>query len=166
MDRKNLSLELLRLAKALSAEIPTFRLNNGVEVFAKMSDGELHPVGYGNRTQAQKKVAELGEGWAVYRGTYGRPFYVGKSKTASTKTAALTDEHAVNLVKKKNDLLSKIDSHAHNIREGLQDAEDQINGLQKAGGGSIDASVVLRKNVLGRVTGMRDFLDKVAKQLE
>lgn len=54
----------------------TKKLNNGREVVAKIYNGEPYAVTYANRTQANRKAVELGEGWAVYQ--FGRPFYVGR----------------------------------------------------------------------------------------
>jgi hypothetical protein len=52
----------------------TTKLNNGRVVLAKLYKGEPSAVTYSNRTQAVKKVAELGPGWDVRQ--FGRPFYV------------------------------------------------------------------------------------------
>ena len=49
----------------------------GVEVLAKSYMGEIIPLTYANRTQAQRKAEISGSNWTVYR--FGRPFYVGKS---------------------------------------------------------------------------------------
>jgi len=49
-----------------------FRLNNGREVLAKLYQGEPYPVTYSNRTQAERKAAEMGAPWAVFR-FLGRP---------------------------------------------------------------------------------------------
>ena len=54
----------------------TTKLNNGIEVLAKPYHGHNMAVTYANRTQAEKKAAEMGNGWAVYH--FSRPFYVGK----------------------------------------------------------------------------------------
>lgn len=48
----------------------------GVEVLAKLYKGTAMAVTYANRTQAERKAAELGAGWAVYH--WGRPFLVGR----------------------------------------------------------------------------------------
>ena len=48
------------------SQVPTTRLNNGMEVLAKQYKGELYAVTYANRTQAFRKARELGKGWAVY----------------------------------------------------------------------------------------------------
>lgn len=48
----------------------------GVEVVAKRYRGELYAAAYSNRTQAERKAARLGSGWAVYH--WGRPFFVGR----------------------------------------------------------------------------------------
>jgi hypothetical protein len=53
----------------------TVNLNNGLRVLAKYWMNDLYAMTYTNRTQAVKKVQQLGEGWYVWRGT-GRPFYV------------------------------------------------------------------------------------------
>lgn len=50
--------------------------SNGATVLAKLYKGEPSAVTYANRTQAQRKAAELGEGWEVAR--WGRPFYVAR----------------------------------------------------------------------------------------
>ncbi len=73
------------------AEVPTFKLKNGRDVFAKDVGGELSPVGYANRTQALACVARLGAGWDICRG-FGRPFYVGKvlTPTALESGASVT----------------------------------------------------------------------------
>lgn len=52
----------------------TYKLNNGREVLAKTTKHGQWPITYANRTQAEKKLAEMGEGWTIYHG--GRPFYV------------------------------------------------------------------------------------------
>lgn len=57
----------------------TAKLNNGREVLAKVYEGEPYPVTYSNRTQAERKAAELGHPWAVFR-FRGRPFYVAKDQ--------------------------------------------------------------------------------------
>jgi hypothetical protein len=65
----------------MTTETPLmFRLNNGREVLAKMYEGEPYPVTYANRTQAERKAAELGAGWAVFR-FMGRPFYVAPTES-------------------------------------------------------------------------------------
>lgn len=51
----------------------TTKLNNGVEVLAKVIKGEVWAVTFANRTQAQNAAAKFG-GW-VWQGM-GRPFYV------------------------------------------------------------------------------------------
>lgn len=53
----------------------TRKLNNGIEVLARDYNGTLEAVTYSNRTQANRKAAELGVAWTVWQGT-GRPFYV------------------------------------------------------------------------------------------
>ena len=56
----------------------TVTLRSGAVVLAKPYHGDLYAVTYANRTQAEKKVADLtaaGAKCAVWRGT-GRPFYV------------------------------------------------------------------------------------------
>ena len=85
---------------------------------------------------------------------------------AKELTANLTDEKAVDLVKKQDQLLYKLQTHMDNIVEGLENADDQIKGLQRGGGGIIDASVILRKNVSDRVEALRNFCNAVLKQLE
>lgn len=50
----------------------------GIEVLAKTYEGMTLAVTYSNRTQANKKAAQMGNGWTVYQ--FGRPFYVGKVK--------------------------------------------------------------------------------------
>jgi hypothetical protein len=64
----------------------TFRLNNGRDVLAKISDGEPYPVTYANRTQALRKTAEMGPGWVVI--DPGRPFYVARGKPADDQDLA------------------------------------------------------------------------------
>lgn len=60
-------------------EVPTVKLNNGREVAAKLYEGELVAITYANRTQAERKREELGDGWEVVGGTgLIRPFYVAK----------------------------------------------------------------------------------------
>ncbi len=54
----------------------TKKLNNGVEVVAKISDGELCAKTFVNKTQAKACAAKLGEGYVVR--SFGRPFYVCK----------------------------------------------------------------------------------------
>ena len=80
--------------------------------------------------------------------------------------AKLTDDKAVDLVKKQDQLLYKLQTHMDNVVEGLQNADDQIKGLQHAGGGIIDASVILQNKVQSRVEALRDFCNAVLKQLE
>ena len=53
----------------------TTRLQDGREVLARLYQGEPCAVTYANRTQANRKAAELGPGWDVIQG-YGRPFYI------------------------------------------------------------------------------------------
>ncbi len=65
--------------------ILTKKLNNGVEVLAKMYAGEPSAMTYANRTQAQKKASSLGDPWRVYN--WGRPFYVGKGPTVMERFA-------------------------------------------------------------------------------
>jgi hypothetical protein len=62
--------------KAIAATATTVEVR-GVQVLAHKSSGS--PITYANRTQAQKKVDEMGSGWMIYRWT--RPFYVGRAKT-------------------------------------------------------------------------------------
>ena len=50
------------------------RLHNKADVLAKMANGDACAVTYSNRTQAQRKALELGEGWHVCR--WSGPFYV------------------------------------------------------------------------------------------
>jgi len=57
----------------------TTRLNDGREVLAKFYQGEPFAVTYANRTQANRKAAELGPGWDVVRCVSGRPFYVQRA---------------------------------------------------------------------------------------
>jgi hypothetical protein len=80
--------------------------------------------------------------------------------------AKLTDEKAVDLVGKADDFMSKINFHVDNIEEGLQNASDQIRDLKATGGGTIDASIILQKNVTSRVEALHRFLGNVLKQLE
>lgn len=60
--------------------ILTTQLRSGRTVLAKVYECFTMAVTYANRTQAQKKVARLGDEWEVYKGT-GRPFYVAKKET-------------------------------------------------------------------------------------
>lgn len=55
----------------------TVVLNNGTEVLAREGKWGMRAIGFGNRTAAYKKAAELGPGWVVYH--WGVPFYVGKA---------------------------------------------------------------------------------------
>jgi len=59
-------------------DIPTKKLNNGIEVLAKLYKGEPSAITYANRTQAENKVSALGPEWVVYRGG-GRPFFVARA---------------------------------------------------------------------------------------
>ena len=59
-------------------EFLTTKLNNGRTVLAKYYEGRLCSVGYANRTQATKKLRELGDGWDIYQP--GRPFYIAKAE--------------------------------------------------------------------------------------
>ena len=45
----------------------TYKLRDGTEVLAKMHDDGPYPVTYANYSQAEKRCAELGEGWKVRR---------------------------------------------------------------------------------------------------
>jgi len=56
----------------------TYKLRSGIEVAAKIYEGEPSPLMYVNRTGAQKAAAKLGPGWTVYRGM-GRPFYAARA---------------------------------------------------------------------------------------
>ena len=58
--------------------IRTTTIRGGVEVLAKVYEDMIMAVTYGNRTQAQKKVARLGEGWNVYQSPLSRVFFVRK----------------------------------------------------------------------------------------
>lgn len=58
----------------------TVKLNNGREVLAKWYQGQLMAVTYSNWTQAKRKVAELGAGWATV--CWGRPIYIAKEQAA------------------------------------------------------------------------------------
>lgn len=58
----------------IGPQVPTVEYN-GWNVLAKEYHGDMTPVKYGNRTQAQRKAADLGPGWEVLH--FGRPFYVG-----------------------------------------------------------------------------------------
>jgi len=61
-----------------NAAVGTVVLRSGAVVLAKPYNGELTSVTYANRTQAEKKVAELTAGGVkcyVWQGR-GRPFYV------------------------------------------------------------------------------------------
>lgn len=63
----------------MTGEILTVRLNrngNFREVAAKLYEGEAYALTYANRTQANRKATDLGDGWEVIRG--GRPFYVAR----------------------------------------------------------------------------------------
>ncbi|MDO8357298.1 MAG: hypothetical protein Q7U76_12985 [Nitrospirota bacterium] len=59
----------------MTTDHPTVTLRNGVAVLAKLYKGELCPIRYANRTQADTKVKMMPERWYIYRGM-GRPFYV------------------------------------------------------------------------------------------
>ena len=52
--------------------------SSNIEVLAKPYHGEPYPVTYANRTQAERKLVEMGPGWYI-RHT-GRPFYIAKEK--------------------------------------------------------------------------------------
>lgn len=51
-------------------------------VLAKVSHNEIVTMKYGNRTQAEKKAAQLGIQWECYKGL-GRPFYVAMKPWAN-----------------------------------------------------------------------------------
>lgn len=59
-----------------------YTLRSGLVVIAKRHKGSVLPATYANRTQAERKAAELrSDGWPVadvYQ--IGRPFFVGVSK--------------------------------------------------------------------------------------
>jgi len=63
----------------------TVKLNNGRTVLAKLYQGQPCAVTYNNRSQAERKAAQLGVGWAVFG---FRPFYVGQ--VADTEQKAVT----------------------------------------------------------------------------
>jgi hypothetical protein len=56
----------------------TTTLNNGRTVLAKVFEGDVVAKTYANRTQALKALELVGEGWTIFRGEWGRPFYVVK----------------------------------------------------------------------------------------
>ncbi len=63
-----------------ASSILTTRLHSRKDIVVlakKATAGLLTPVTYTNNTQASEKAAELGDGWAVYRGI-GRPLFVGR----------------------------------------------------------------------------------------
>lgn len=61
-------------------ETLTVRLNNGLEVAAKMYRGEPSALHYANRKQAYAKVEQLGsDRWYVWHRS--GPFYVAKRQT-------------------------------------------------------------------------------------
>ncbi len=62
---------------------------HGIQILAKRNKGDLIPVTYTNRSQAQKKAAQLGDKWTVYQ--FGRPFLVGLKAEASSPEAIATD---------------------------------------------------------------------------
>ncbi len=62
----------------------TTRLNNGIEVLAKVYRGELCAKTYANRSQAEKAADAAGYNWAVYH--RGRPFYVAHRTTKTEQT--------------------------------------------------------------------------------
>lgn len=62
----------------------TVKLNNGIEVLAKLYKGQPSAVTYANRTQAEMAVAKLGAEWCVYRCGMGRPFYVARVEQTRT----------------------------------------------------------------------------------
>jgi hypothetical protein len=53
----------------------TTKLRCGKTVLAKVYENLVFPMTYANRTQAERKAAELGAGWSVYKGPR-RPFFV------------------------------------------------------------------------------------------
>jgi len=57
----------------------------GQEVLAKLYKGEPSPVMYANRTQAERKLKELGVGWFIYH--TGRPFYIGRDNPVPDASA-------------------------------------------------------------------------------
>jgi hypothetical protein len=66
----------------------TKTLRNGIEVTAKLYDGEAFAITYANNTQAERAVAALGDGWTVYQ--FGRPFYAGrKANSPNNKPLAI-----------------------------------------------------------------------------
>jgi hypothetical protein len=60
--------------------ILTIQLRSGRTVLAKVYECFTMAVTYANRTQAEKKVAQLGDNWEVFKGI-GRPFYVAQKET-------------------------------------------------------------------------------------
>ena len=58
--------------------VSTVKLNNGKEVAAKIRNGDLCAIHYVNRTQAQKAVDKLGQGWRVHQPFLGPVFYAEK----------------------------------------------------------------------------------------
>ena len=62
---------------------PLTKVIRGIEVTAKLYEGEPYAITYANRTQAQRAVDLLGAGWTVYQ--FGRPFYAGRIKTTTTE---------------------------------------------------------------------------------
>ena len=89
-----------------------------------------------------------------------------RGRFASVKTAKLTDEFALNLVKKKNQLIFKLQEHMDKVVEGLENAEMQIKGMHDVGQSDRDASIILQKNVVDKVEDLRRFCVNILKQLE
>lgn len=58
-------------------------LNNGLHVLAKQTKYGISPYTFSNRTQAERRQGELGEGWAVWYGS--RPFYVVQRASTGRK---------------------------------------------------------------------------------
>jgi hypothetical protein len=55
----------------------TCRLSDGTEVLAKRYKHYIMPVTYANRTQAVRKLAQLGVGWRIRHGSC-RSFFLAK----------------------------------------------------------------------------------------
>lgn len=56
----------------------TTTLASGLVVSGKPYFGAVTAKTFANRTQAQREVERLGQGWAVYQGQRSRIFYAGR----------------------------------------------------------------------------------------
>ena len=125
--------------------------------FAKEVEMSVAAIEEGGAREAEKLAKSFGlqKEWTMRRGRF-----------ASVKTAKLTDEFALNLVKKKNQLIFKLQEHMDKVVEGLENAEMQIKGMHDVGQGDRDASIILQKNVVDKVEDLRRFCVNILKQLE